>query len=302
MIVCAGSIFLDHVSKVEKLPKKPIKIISKMLERRLGGSAAVASFTAKKLGSKSEFIGRFGDDEVSKFLINEFKKKSINTKNSIFIKNAQTSQSYVIEDQKGERLLAAYNDKNLLNYKKRPNLKINKNNVYSIDTRWMELSEFISKKTHEKKIFCVADIDNFKLSKQIKSIVRHASHPIFSEEGIKEFKEEGNIRKKLFDIYKETKKFVAVTLGSNGVLWIENANLFHCKPPKVKVVETNCAGDVFHGAFATALEQNKNIMQSMIFATSTATLKCMKSGGIYSIPSLNSIKRFSKKITLKKLS
>ena len=75
MIVCIGSIFLDHVSKVDKLPGKPVKILSKKLEKRLGGSAAVASFTAKKLGCKSEFIGRFGSDDASKFLIREFKKK-----------------------------------------------------------------------------------------------------------------------------------------------------------------------------------------------------------------------------------
>ncbi len=301
MIVCIGSIFLDHVSKVDKLPKKPIKILSKKIERRLGGSAAVASFTAKKLGCKSEFIGRFGNDDASKFLISEFKNNSINTKNSIFIKNAQTSQSYVIEDKNGERLLAAYNDIKLLNYTKKPDLNFNKNQVYSIDSRWVELSEFISKKTQKKKIFCVADLDNFKLSKKIKSIVKNASHPIFSEEGIKEYKKKGNIQKKLLDIYKETNKFVAVTLGSNGVLWIEDGNLYHCKPPKVKVVETNCAGDVFHGAFASALNQKKNITQSIIFATSTATLKCMKSGGVYSIPNLNSVSRFSKKIKVIKI-
>ena len=200
MIVCIGSIFLDHVSKVDKLPKKPIKILSKKIERRLGGSAAVASFTAKKLGCKSEFIGRFGNDDASKFLISEFKKNSINTKNSIFIKNAQTSQSYVIEDKNGERLLAAYNDIKLLNYTKKPDLNFNKNKVYSNDSRWVELSEFISKKTQKKKIFCVADLDNFKLSKKIKSIVKNASHPIFSEEGIKEYKKKGNIQKKLLDI------------------------------------------------------------------------------------------------------
>ena len=185
MIVCIGSIFLDHVSKVDKLPKKPIKILSKKIERRLGGSAAVASFTAKKLGCKSEFIGRFGSDDASKFLIREFKKNFINIKNSIIIKNTQTSQSYVIEDKKGERLLAAYNDIKLLNYTKRPNLNFSNNNVYSIDSRWVSLSEFISKKTQKKKIPCVADLDNFKLSKQIKSIVKSASHPIFSEDGIK---------------------------------------------------------------------------------------------------------------------
>ena len=59
----------------------------------------------------------------------------------------------------------------------------------------------------------------------------------------------------------------------------------HSKPPKIKVIETNCAGDVFHGAFAAFIHQKHSVMDSMKLATATASLKCTKKGGIYSIPS-----------------
>ena len=65
MITCVGSVFLDRIVKIDFFPKKPIKILANTIEQRLGGSAAIASFTIKKLGFQSEFIGRFGDDEVS---------------------------------------------------------------------------------------------------------------------------------------------------------------------------------------------------------------------------------------------
>ena len=76
-------------------------------------------------------------------------------------------------------------------------------------------------------------------------IVKNASHPIFSEEGLKTYKKNKNMKNALFQIFNETKKFVAVTMGSRGVYWVENNSLYHCKVPKVKTVETNCAGDVF---------------------------------------------------------
>ena len=101
MIICAGSIFVDNISKIEKFPKKPIKVLSSGIDRRLGGSAAVSAFTAKKLGFNSKFIGKFGDDDSSIFLRNEFKKFSINIDKSITIKNCQSSQSFVIEDGDG---------------------------------------------------------------------------------------------------------------------------------------------------------------------------------------------------------
>ena len=116
MIICAGSIFTDYISRIDKFPKKPIKVLSKGIDKRLGGSASVSAFTAKILGSESKFIGKFGDDDSSVFLKNELKTFAINFSKSIFIKKCHSSQSFVIEDTKGDRLLAAFNDPRLLEY------------------------------------------------------------------------------------------------------------------------------------------------------------------------------------------
>ena len=295
MIICAGSIFLDNISRIDQFPKKPIKVLSKGIEQRLGGSAAVSAFTAKKLGCDTKFIGKFGDDDASVFLKNEFKKFKININNSISIKKCKSSQSFVIEDINGERLLAAYNDPKLLNYKKIPNLDFRKKDIYAVDMRWIRIATEITKKTNKNNIKCVADLDNFKKTSNISKIVKNASHPIFSEEGLKTYKRNSNMKTALLEIFNETQKFVAVTLGSQGVLWVDNNSLYHCKIPKVKTVETNCAGDVFHGAFASALSLNKSNKESIIFASAAATLKCMKSGGIYSIPTISLVNKFSKK-------
>ena len=301
MIICAGSIFLDNISRIDQFPKKLIKVLAKGIDKRLGGSAAVSAFTAKKLGCDTKFIGKFGDDDASVFLKNEFKKFKININKSITIKKCKSSQSFVIEDINGERLLAAYNDPKLLNYKKIPNLDFRKKDIYAVDMRWIRIATEIARKTNKNNIKCVADLDNFKKTSHISQIVKNASHPIFSEEGLKTYRRTSKIKTALFEIFNETQKFVAVTLGSQGVLWVDNNSLYHCKIPKVKTVETNCAGDVFHGAFASALSLNKSNKESIIFASAAATLKCMQSGGIYSIPTISLIKKFSKKIKISKI-
>ena len=301
MIICAGSIFSDYISSIDYFPKKPIKVLSKGIDRRLGGSAAVSAFTAKMLGCESKFIGKFGDDDAAIFLKEEFKKFRISINKSIFIKKCKSSQSFVIEDINGERLLAAYNDPKLLNYKKKPNLDFRKKDIYAVDMRWIRIASEIAKKTNKNNIKCVADLDNFKKTSHLSQIVKNASHPIFSEEGLKTYKRNSNMKTALFEIFNETQKFVAVTLGSQGVLWVDNNSLYHCKIPKVKTVETNCAGDVFHGAFASALSLNKSNIESIIFASAAATLKCMQSGGIYSIPTISLVNKFSKKIKISKI-
>ena len=301
MIYSVGSIFLDHIIKIKSFPKSPIKILAQGIEKRLGGSAAVASFTIKKLGLETSFIGRFGDDIASEFLISELNKFNIKHEDSIIIKGAQSSQSYVYEDKKGERLLAAFNEKKLLNNKKLPKISFTKNKTFVCDLRWIKVAEYIANNCYKKNINLIVDLDNYKFHSKIKQIVTKASFPIFSETGVKEFTKLNSIIKSLKKMNSNKEKFYAITAGRRGVYWIENGIIYNCQPPKIKAVETNCAGDVFHGAFATFIHKKYSILDSMKLATATATLKCTKNGGIYSLPSYASVKKYVKKINVKKV-
>ena len=301
MIYSVGSIFLDHIIKINSFPKKPIKLLAEGIEKRLGGSAAVSSFTIKKLGVDSSFIGRLGDDDVSKYLKGELSTFKIKHKDIITIKGAKSSQSYVFEDKQGERLLAAFNEKKLLNNKKLPKISFTKNITFMCDLRWIEATLYVAKNCKKNNLIQVVDLDNYKLNIKVKQIVDLSSYPIFSETGAFEYTKIKSIIGSLKKMYSIKKKFYAITAGKKGVYWIENGNIFNCKPPKIKVVETNCAGDVFHGAFAAFIHQKHSVMNSMKLATATASLKCTKKGGIYSIPSYSSVKKFENKIQLRKI-
>ena len=128
-----------------------------------------------------------------------------------------------------------------------------------------------------------------------------SSHPIFSETGAFEYTKIKSLIGSLKKMYSIKKKFYAITAGEKGVYWIENGIIFNCKPPKIKVVETNCAGDVFHGAFTAFIHQKYPLSESMKLATATASLKCTKNGGINSLPSYSSVKNFENKIQLRKI-
>ncbi|MDC0161593.1 carbohydrate kinase family protein [bacterium] len=301
MIYSVGSIFLDYIIKINSFPKKPIKILAKGIEKRLGGSAAVASFTIKKLGFETSFIGRLGDDDVSKYLKRELCAFKINHKDIVTIKGAKSSQSYVYEDNQGERLLAAFSEKKLINNKKLPKISFAKNTTFMSDLRWIDATLYIAKNCEKKNLIHVVDLDNYKLSAKVKKIVDLSSHPIFSETGAFEYTKIKSINGSLKKMYSMKKKFYAITAGKKGVYWIENGIILNCKPPKIKVVETNCAGDVFHGAFAAFIHQKSSVIDSMKLATATASLKCSKKGGIYSLPSYSSVKNFEKKIQVKKI-
>ena len=295
MITCVGPIFLDRVIKIEEFPEKPIKLVANGLEKRLGGPAPVASFAIKSLGGEAEFIGRFGDDDAADYLKSELLNSGISIQKSIDVVDAQTSQSHIFEDRKGERMLAVFNEEKLTNDKSLPAFEFSENQSYLVDTNWIEAAHQVAVESYKYKVNCVVDLDNFTNSNLLDDVVNFASHPIFSETGLNRFTDNMPIIDALKSLYQKNQKFYAVTLGAKGVYWIENGDIFHCQSPKINVKETNGAGDVFHGAFAQFI-RTKTSKEAIELATATASLKCTRSGGIKTLPDYPEVKEFLNQI------
>jgi ribokinase len=78
---------------------------------------------------------------------------------------------------------------------------------------------------------------------------------------------------------------VIITLGEEGALLYEN-NEFNLIPTnKVNAVDTTAAGDVFNGALAVAISEQKNIKDAVRFANIAASISVTRLGaqGIRSI-------------------
>ena len=295
MITCVGPIFLDRVIKIEEFPEKPIKLVANGLEKRLGGPAPVASFAIKSLGGEAEFIGRFGDDDAADYLKSELLNSGISIQKSIDVVDAQTSQSHIFEDRKGERMLAVFNEQKLTKDKSLPAFEFSENQSYLVDTNWIEAAHQVAVESYKYKVNCVVDLDNFTKSNLLDDVVNFASHPIFSETGLNRFTDNMPIIDALKSLYQKNQKFYAVTHGAKGVYWIENGDIFHCQSPKINVKETNGAGDVFHGAFAQFI-RTKTSKEAIELATATASLKCTRSGGIKTLPDYPEVKEFLNQI------
>ena len=159
-----------------------------------------------------------------------------------------------------------------------------------------EAANYLAKSTYERGINCIVDIDNFSKDKAVEEVVKNSSHPVFSENGLHQYTKEKSIINSLRSLYQDNNKFYAVTLGSEGVFWIDQGDIYHCPAPKVEARETNGAGDVFHGAFARFIHASKSIQKSIELATAAASLKCSRSGGIHVIPDYKELIEFSKQL------
>ncbi len=112
-----------------------------------------------------------------------------------------------------------------------------------------------------------------------------ASHVIFSAEALTQTAGTPDLEAALRRIAEQTKAFLAVTRGAQGMMWLDEAGRVQTMPTfPVHTVDTLGAGDVFHGAFALAIAERMGITDAMRFASAAAALKCTRHGGAFAAP------------------
>ena len=163
-------------------------------------------------------------------------------------------------------------------------------NMILADVRWHEGALKAFELANKAGVPTVLDADI--TPQPIDSLVKLASHAVFSKPGLIKFTGCSNINEALKIAEDKTDGRIYVTLGSDGYSYIENGIIKHQNGFKVKVVDTTGAGDVFHGAFACALCLGYEIEPALKFAAATAALKCTKAGGRSGIPTINEVKEF----------
>ena len=77
---------------------------------------------------------------------------------------------------------------------------------------------------------------------------------------------------------KYSPEILVVTDGANGGYYYENGQANHYDSKKIKPVDTNGAGDSFHGAFVAAYANGMNISECCKFASAVAAYKCLHVG------------------------
>ena len=85
---------------------------------------------------------------------------------------------------------------------------------------------------------------------------------------------------------------VAITLGANGVVYLDAERRIHQKAFPVDAVDTTAAGDAFNGALAVSIARRMDIEDSLCFAVATASLCVTRKGAQTSMPTEQEVRHF----------
>lgn len=290
-IACVGITVMDRIYYVEGLPTEGGKYVAKRYTEVGGGPAATAAVAAAKLGAQVDFIGRVGDDDTGNSLLAELESLGVNTSYTRRYTQAMSSQSAIMVDAKGERIIVNYPSPDLLPDADWLNdIDFSQWDVVLADVRWHDGAKQAFTLARQAGVMTVLDGDI--TPQDISELVALSDHAAFSEPGLARLTGMSEAIDALKKAQMLTNGHVYVTRGSEGCNWLEKAAVRHQPGFTVEVVDTTGAGDVFHGALAFGLASGYAIEEAVRFASGVAALKCTRPGGRAGIPDCEQTRSF----------
>lgn len=290
-IACVGITVMDRIYYVEGLPTEGGKYVAKRYTEVGGGPAATAAVAAAKLGAQVDFIGRVGDDDTGNSLLAEQESLGVNTRYTRRYTQAMSSQSTIMVDAKGERIIVNYPSPDLLPDADWLNdIDFSQWDVVLADVRWHDGAKQAFTLARQAGVMTVLDGDI--TPQDISELVALSDHAAFSEPGLARLTGMSEAIDALKKAQMLTNGHVYVTRGSEGCNWLEKAAVRHQPGFTVEVVDTTGAGDVFHGALAFGLASGYAIEEAVRFASGVAALKCTRPGGRAGIPDCEQTRSF----------
>ena len=285
-VVGFGVNALDLIAVIDGFPAPDTKVPITEFDVQGGGMTATAMVACARLGLKARYIGKIGSDLWSRLSLRLLSKEGVDVRSVIRVKGSPGHVSVVLADRAaGQRRL----------FFRRPE-------AYDIDPAELDRSAITSGRLlHVDGVDADAAVraidwareagmritmDGERIVPGIENVWPRADllvcNPRFlaavtgstaPEDGLRFIAARGPSR-------------VAVTLGERGVLGLTEDRFIRVPGFSVAAVDTNGAGDVFHGACAIGELRNWPFGWTLTFANAVAAMKCRALGGRAGIPTL----------------
>jgi sulfofructose kinase len=291
-LLCLGHCALDVIYRVPAIPATPTKVLASAYLESGGGMAANASVAAKRLGGDVHYWGRVGDDAAGARILAQLAAEGVVTECVLRIAGCQSPTAAILIAEEGERLVCIYNDPALdPDPVWLPLASVPDFDVVLADVRWPEGAMRVFDAARAAKIPAVFDGD-VGPADALRDLSSRCDYAIFSAPGLALASGANAPGEGLRRLQLHARGIVGVTLGAEGLLWIEDGRERRERAPRVAAVDTLAAGDVFHGAFALAIGEGSDVATAARFANAAAALKCTRFGGRLGAPTRDEVEAF----------
>lgn len=294
-VVGIGACVMDTLINVPNYPTEDTKLRATNSKPAGGGPVATGIVAVSKLGVDAEYIGVLSDDNGGQFLLNDFKKYGVGVDNVIVESGYRSFTSVIWLSAATTSRTCVYDKGNLpplvLNDAQKEAIK--NAELLMVDGNEMDAAVEAAKFARENGVKVLYDCGG--LYEGVERLLEHTDIMIPSEEfslGHTGADTAEEAAKKLFEMY--SPEVVVITQGKRGGLLYDGKTAVSYPIYPAVVVDSNGSGDVFHGAFASAVVRGFDYETCCHFSSAVSAIKCTGVGARESVPDFDTVKAYLK--------
>jgi sugar/nucleoside kinase (ribokinase family) len=238
-----GQSYIDVTFVADELPKGDEKSVARDYAISFGGNAVTAAFCCAKLGIPPDLLASVADDWLGRMFIDMASKYSISVHHR---KVAESSLSFVMP-KGGQRAIVRCRDDH---YKHPfPALNLAGCRALHVDGHQPDAAIHYAKICHDAGV--LTSLDGGGLRSNTHDLLEFIDVAVVAER----LCEQMHLSPGEMLQYLRTRgcKIGGVTMGSRGLIWYDETGTECMLPalhvPEDRVIDTNGAGDIFHGAY-----------------------------------------------------
>ena len=271
-VVGIGAAVFDILMTVDAFPREDTKLRGLETKFQCGGPCATGLVAISKLGESASYMGTVGDDMYGTFVKAEMERYGVDT-SCVKVWNRGEAAAPTVEDV----------DLDVLKQAK----------YLHLDGNQLDCAIFAAKKAHEMGV--TVSMDAGGAYPNIEKLLPLVDVLIPSEEfsmkvtGCATAKEAAAVLQERYH-----PQILVITQGSKGGFIWENGREVRYPVFPVKAIDSNGAGDTFHGAFVAARLKGMDVYEACRFASAASALKCTRFGAQQGIPGYEEVLEFMK--------
>ena len=298
-VVGVGCCAVDYLGILPRFPKMDEKLWMEDFTKQGGGMVATALVALARLGAKPCYVGRVGNDEFGRFVVEAFESEGVDTSQIELVEGTSARVAFVFVDKEtGSRTIL-----------------IPTQDIPPVEPEHIRPEHILAGKillidpleTGATRAAAIANeagipvvIDAEYHGDDPGRILDYCDYIIASEAFAQYYSKKENFKEGAAFIFEEQSKLsddkvIVVTLGDRGCYCLSKDGSFHLPAFEMEnVVDTTGCGDVFHGAYIYGILQGWNLKRTAEFASAVSALKTRKLGGRAGIPTLAEVAEFLK--------
>lgn len=293
MITVFGSINLDLIGSVKRLPRPGETVPGRAFSTAPGGKGANQALAARRAGAAVRMVGAVGNDDFADLALALLKESGVDL-SRIRAADGPTGVALILVEATGENVIAVIPGGNgTVSEADAETLEFQPNDVLllqlEIPVPAMAVAVRRARSAGARVLLNFAPFRDDALE-----LVRGATHLVVNETECALLADalavaEGPIEARARVLSTQNSATVIVTLGSDGASAVEEGVMLSAPALAVEAIDTVGAGDTFCGYLATALAQGQSLERALRTAAAAGSLACTKSGAQPSIPRRNEV-------------